>query len=126
MAHNLFRDSGGLNARIQVDARRDAHVFEHVDQLLGRDVTARTGSERAAAETTGGCVQISNTVLHSRQRAGNASATRVVEVHTQAEVTHSFADSVDQSSDTSGRCSTDGICDRELISAELFGLLRNP
>lgn len=93
MAHYLLCNGSGTNARIQVDTCRNAHVFEHVDQFLRRDVATGTGSERTTAETSGGRVEVSNTVLHSRKRASKTSATRVVEVRTQAEVTYSFAHS---------------------------------
>ena len=57
VADDALRDVGGGDRRLQVDIDVDAAVAQQVDEILGGDVAARAGRERAAAEPADRCVE---------------------------------------------------------------------
>src|SRR5882762_9602948 len=65
---------------LEVHARGDSHRFEHEHQVLGDDVAARAGRERAAAEAAHRAVEGAHAFLVRGERVGETEATRVVEV----------------------------------------------
>ena len=50
MTDESGRQTRGIHGLQQVDARIDAHLVQHVDHVLSRDVAGRAGRVRAAAQ----------------------------------------------------------------------------
>lgn len=50
MPYGIAQEASHCKQGIQVDARFDAHLVEHVDQILGGDVAGRTRGEGAPAQ----------------------------------------------------------------------------
>src|SRR3954468_24520571 len=48
-AEGALHGPARVEQRFEVDARRDAHLVQHRDEVLGRDVAGRTGRDRTAA-----------------------------------------------------------------------------
>src|SRR5207237_7827237 len=66
--------------RIEVDSGRHAHALEHEHQILGDDVAARAGRERAAAQPAHRAVEMAHALLVRGERVGEPEAARVVKM----------------------------------------------
>ena len=53
-AEHLLRRARGLDQPLERDARLDAHLMQHRDEILGGDVPGGTRGERAASELAEG------------------------------------------------------------------------
>src|SRR5205085_6297123 len=71
--------------RVEVDARRDAHLAEHRDEVLGRDVAGRAGGHGAAAELAEGGLEAVDARLERGEHVRERLPARVVEVRGELE-----------------------------------------
>ena len=74
-----------------VDAGRNAHAFQHVDHILGRDVAGRTRRIGAAAEAARRGIDHARALLHPRIEIGQRLPVSVVEMHRQIGHRHGAA-----------------------------------
>src|SRR5687768_7009390 len=65
---------------VEVDAGAQSHSLEHEHQVLGDDVAARAGRERAAAQAAERAVEVAHAFLVGGERVGEAEAAGVVKV----------------------------------------------
>ena len=72
--------------RLQVDVDANAAVAQQVDEILGGDVAAGAGRERAAAESADRGVQPGDARGDGGVRAGEPGAAGVVEVRAERDV----------------------------------------
>src|ERR671917_586295 len=60
----------GLEQRLEVDARLDAHLVQHRHEVLGGDVAGRAGRDRAAAELAEAGLEAVDALVEGGQRVG--------------------------------------------------------
>ena len=71
----------GFDQSIEVDAGRDPHSVEHVDEILGRQIAGRARRVGASSEPADARVEIANTDFQSNEDVGKRRPARVVHVH---------------------------------------------
>src|SRR4051812_21370546 len=80
LGQDLHHDLAGGHQLVEIDTGGDAHRFEHEYQVLGDDVAARAGRERATPESAERAVEAAHAFLVRGERVGEAQAARVVEM----------------------------------------------
>ena len=75
-----MREIRARDQRVEVDARFDVHVLEHVHEIFGHDVARRSRRVRTAPETADRCVEPRHGAFQCRQHIREPRAARVVEV----------------------------------------------
>src|SRR6185436_19635340 len=78
--NRLRQDLARDEQLLQIDAGFHAHALEHEHQVLGDDIAARAGRERAAAESAHRAVEAAHAFLVGGEGIGDAEAARVVEM----------------------------------------------
>ena len=86
MAELSFQPARGSDERVEVDARFYALPVKRVDEIFGRDVARRIGSERAAARPSDRSVEDGCARLERRHRARDRGVAGVVEVNTDGDI----------------------------------------
>src|SRR5688572_4878410 len=78
LLRNRFRENRpGLEKLLEIDAGADAHALEHEHQVLGDDVAARAGGERAAAQAAHRAVEVAHADLVGGERVQDRKSTRL-------------------------------------------------
>ena len=80
---DLLHAACARDQRGQVDARRDPHLMQHRNEILGGDVACRPGRNRAATQLAEARLEALHPGLERGQHIGEALAAGVVEVRRQ-------------------------------------------
>src|SRR5688572_25032455 len=80
----LFEPAAVLDEQIQMYARVDTHLVQHVDQVERTNVPGRAGSERAAAHATERCRKLDDLSVHCGEHVREREASCVVKVKLEA------------------------------------------
>jgi len=83
---DLRNSLGASEQGFQVHACVEAHGLEHVHQVFGADVAARSRRKRAATEARDGGIEAGDAGLHCSHSIRQAHSSRVVEVSGQVDV----------------------------------------
>lgn len=111
-----LQPTGCLDDLTMIDARLDAHAFEEVDEILGRDVAGRIRSEWTAACTPYRRIEHGHARRICSCRVRDSGVSRVVEVTTQRHVgdcTNCF----DRGGDLRGDGHTDRVTQGNLVGS---------
>ena len=76
----MARKFGRIQQFFHIDSRVVAHAFQKIDQIFGREISARAGAIRTAAQTRGGGVELANSCVKPRQCVGQTSPVGVVKM----------------------------------------------
>ena len=80
MSNRAFDISRRPHHPYQRHAALHAEPFEHVQQILGREIAGRTWRVRTATKPTGGTVERRDAMLQRREHVGQRGAARIVKV----------------------------------------------
>src|SRR5688572_12694435 len=114
----------GTKQFFERDPGRDAHAFEHEDEVFGDHVAARAGRERAAAEAAHRAVEVAHAFFVGSERVGKPEPARVVQVGGLELVADLVFHSPENPADLRGVGVADGIGERDAV-AELRELRGN-
>lgn len=120
----LGRCRRGKNG-VEIHAGADAHLFEQVDGLLGRDVAARSGRERAATQPANRRVELHHADLHGGEHVRDPGPARVVEVDANLQSRASRSNGLNQLDYARRRGRSDRVAQAELIRTLVGGAPRD-
>ena len=112
-------DIGRRDQFWHIDAGRNAHALEHVDDILGRDVPRRTGGIGATAEAAGGGIDHAAALFHPGIEIGERLPIGVVEMHGEIGHRHIARHRAQQMPRLQGRADADGVAERDFVAAEV-------
>ena len=74
------RKFGRIQQFFQIDSRVVSHAFQKIDEIFRREIPACAGAIWATAQARGGRIKFANSRFESRERIGQPSSIRVVEM----------------------------------------------
>src|SRR5688500_15666434 len=104
----------GLYRAPEIDARRDAHPAEHVDEVLCRDVAGCGRRKRAAPEPAEARVEDARARHDGGVGVGEARVARVVEMSTQGNARHGLGHPAEYLAYLARHADADRVGDRDL------------
>src|SRR5439155_21536494 len=111
--------AGGGGHLGQVDAGLDAHAVEHVEQVLGGQVPARSGRVGTAPEAARRAVDGGDARLQGGEHVGEGRAPRVVEVDGEGAGGHDLFQPAHDVGHLGRNADADGVADGDLVAPGL-------
>src|SRR5919112_6043260 len=109
--------AAGREQQIEVDSGLDAHLVQHRQQVLGRDVPRRAGWNRAPAELAEARLEAVDARVECGDDVGEALAARVVEVRSELHPGEAVACGAKEVADLARIGHPGGVAEAELVCA---------
>src|SRR5579863_7339165 len=126
MFHELADKVRNVQQSLQVNTGLNAHLAQHVDEVLGSDIACRPRSEGAAAESTDRRIEGTDTSIEGRHDVGKPKSTRIVEMCADLEVGVSMADPREGLEDLLRVGNSDRVAERHFVDASSYHALHDP